>query len=620
MAFGYDINGKKEEAVKPVTDSTGFTKYEKETVEEVMEYPIVAIPERGLRKFACKRFGIRCKLNDRDEIEAIYYPFHKERGSVGSGDFYISGYKKKDLTVPKKAPKGKRSYHFTAVGELDYDCLLFGIAQAKKLSGLRFVITEGENDAAAYFQSCAVFHGKRNEKQKISDLVMLSIGFGTSTAVKHISNERNQYYLNKFEKKVLCFDNDEVTAEEHKSGMRKGKEATKAVVSMYPEYMIANTRYDLNDPNDMLQAGRGDELFWAMMKPDSYSSDSFVDLSRYKDQLILLPKIGRLWGWESMDRLTMGKRKGDGYFFGAGVGQGKSLLVGKVLEDQMKVDGHPPTAFMFEESPDVAVTKIMGLSSGRRFHDPSKVIYDNPDGTIVDCWGDPIKKGSLGYFREADLIKANKEFDEDAILIYNNEGYPSWEKIKADIRYAVGVRGSKDIIIDPFTCLYEFLPPSEANTLLGEICTDLKFMGPELGFNYYIYCHLNAPTFGPPHEEGGKVKGNQFTGSKAMMRAAVGQWGLERNRSDHLPSIITNMSWMNYLKDRIYGKTGGFHLYYDPDTGSFEEPTKEILEEYEEALAYEKEGQYNGSKSSKKSVNAGPTAFTNEDWVKEENK
>ncbi len=78
MAFGYDINGKKEEAVKPVTDfDTGFTKYEKETVEEVMEYPIVAIPERGLLKVTCNHLGIRCKLNDLHEKEACEYPFHK---------------------------------------------------------------------------------------------------------------------------------------------------------------------------------------------------------------------------------------------------------------------------------------------------------------------------------------------------------------------------------------------------------------------------------------------------------------------------------------------------------------------------------------------------------------
>ena len=402
MAFGYNINDKKEEEFK--------VSYSKETVEEVMEYPIVAIPARGFKKVTCKHFGIRCKLNDLGDIEAIYYPFHKERGDIGSGDFYVSGFKKKDLTVPKESPKGERNYHFSAVGKIDYDCLLFGIAQAKKLSGLRFLITEGENDAAAYWEACAIFHNSRREKDKIKDLVLLSIGFGTSAAVKHISNERNQYYLGKFDKKILCFDNDEATTEEYKKGMRKGKEATKAVIAMYPEYKVANTRYDLNDPNKMLDADRGDELFWAMMKPNSYSSKSFVDLDKYRDQIIMLPKIGRLWGWESMDRLTMGKRDGDGYFIGAGVGQGKSLLVGKVLEEQMKVKDVPPTAFMFEESPDVAVTKIMGLSSGKRFHDPSKVIYEGPDSSIVDCWGEPIKKGSLGYFTHDELIKAEAQY------------------------------------------------------------------------------------------------------------------------------------------------------------------------------------------------------------------
>lgn len=371
MAFGYDENGEKVEAIRPVSNNSSG--YEKETVEDVLEYPIVKIPARGLSIETCKHFGIRCKVNELDEIEAIYLPAHKERGEVGSGDFYISGYKKKDLTVPKKAPKGKPNYHFTAVGDVSWECLLFGLAQAEKLSGLRVLNTEGELDSAAYWEACARFHMKKGELAKVKDLAIFSISLGTASAVKQISNKNNEYYLSKFDKRILCFDNDECTDEELKKNMKKGKEATKAVISMYPDYMIANTRYELNDPNDMLLAGRGDELFWAMVKPDSYSSDSFVDLNKYRDQIIMLPKIGRLWGWESMDRLTMGKRMGDGYFIGAGVGQGKSLLVGKVLEEQMKVKDVPPTAFMFEESPEVAVTKIMGLASGKRFHDLSLI-------------------------------------------------------------------------------------------------------------------------------------------------------------------------------------------------------------------------------------------------------
>lgn len=606
MAVGYGDQEKYEKSAK--TDFKSYEKYEPESIDDVLGYPIVAIPERGLSKVTCSHFEIRCKLNELDEVEAIYFPCHKEEGEVGSGQFYISGYKKKDLTKPKKVPKGERSYHFTTVGEVDYDCLLFGIAQAKSFGFNRLVISEGELDAGAYWESCAKFHKSRGDTHKIADLIILSIGFGTATALKHISTDRNQYYLSKVEHKMLAFDNDETTIEEYKKGQRKGKEATKAVITAYPGYKVSNTRYELNDPNDMHLAGRHDELFWAMMKPDDYSSDSFVDVEKFQDQLIILPKLGRLWPWESMNRITYGKNEGDGYYFGSGIGQGKSLIVDMIVDFQRENEPEaPPTIFKFEEQPEITIRKLMGIENNIRFHDPTKVIYPGN----VDVWGDAIPSGARGFFNEEDLFNARCEFDDESVIIYNTEGFPDWEKIKGDIRYATLIRGSKDIIIDPLTALFEGLEPSAANTLLAQIARDLYLMSNEIGFNFYVFCHLNAPKFGPPHEEGGKVHGYQFTGSKAMMRAAVGQWGLERDRREELPSIIRNMSSLNLLKDRVYGNTGRFFLHYDPDTGSYEEPSKDLLQDYQEALEELK----GNSKGNPKGREKGPTGFVNEDWV-----
>lgn len=622
MALGYDENGKKyEEAIKPVTDKTGITKYEKETVEDALSYPIVAIPDRGLVKATCAHFEIRCKLNELDEVEKIYFPCHKERGEVGSGDFYTSGFKIKDLTQPKKVPKGQRSYHFTTVGEVDYECLLFGIAQAKKLSGQRFLTTEGELDCAAYFQACAMFHGKRGEKGKIYDLVMLSIGFGTSTAVKHISTERNQYYLSKFTKPILCFDNDETTPEEYKKGMRKGKEATRAVISMYPEYLIANTRYELNDPNDMLLADRGDDLFWAYMKPDTYQSEAFIDVANYEGQIILLPTIEDEWPWDAMNRITFGKRSCEVHYLGAGVKQGKSEHLNKnVSHIRQNPKKGPPTVFKFEEPPATTIRKIIGYEAGYKFHDPGKVIYPGNK----DVFGDPLPADLTGYFTQQDLIDAYKRFDHDSIVVYNPEGNPDWEKMKEDIRYAHFVRGSQDFFIDPLTAFSEGVDPSEANTILGGICRDLYSMALDFKVNFYVYCHLNPPKFGPPHELGGKVTSLQFTGARAMQRAGHGLWGLERNKDDRLPKIITNMSEIILLDERFLGLSGRFKLWYDGLTGDYIEPTQEQLEEYEEAVAYDGEGKYNGSpvrRVKSKSVENGPTGFNSaddsEDWLKD---
>ena len=609
MAVGYDMNEKKHEPAEKKTGSA----YVPETLGDVLAYPMVAIPERGLSQTTAKHFGIRCRLNELDEVECIYFPCHKERGEIGSGDFYISGYKKKDLTKPKKVQKGQRSYHFTAIGEVDYECLLFGIAQASRLSGLRFVITEGELDCGAFWESCAKFHASRRESEKIHDLVILSILFGTSTALKHISTERNQYYLSKFDKPILCFDNDEATTEEYAKGIRKGKEATKAVLTMYPSYKLANTRYELNDPNDMLLSERGEDLFWAMMKPDEYKSESFIDISNYKGQIILLPKIEDEWPWESMNRITMGKRKKEVHYFGSGIKQGKSEIVNKnishIRQDERK---GPPTIFKFEEPPAMTIRKIMGYESGYKFHDPSKVIYTGN----LDVWGDALPKDLTGYFTEGDLISAYERFDHESVVVYNTEGDPNWESMKEDIRHSVFVNGSQDIFIDPQTAMIEGIDPGEANRFLGGMCRDMYSMANDYNINFYVFCHLNPPKFGPAHEMGGKVLSSQFTGSRAMMRAGHGLWGLERNKDDQLPIIIRNMSELILLDERFLGLSGRFHLFYDMLTGVYEEPTQDQLEEYKETLAMiSSKGYSEGNRAKKAKVESGPTAFEDESWM-----
>ena len=91
----------------------------KETIEDIQSYPIRALSDRSLTKETCEYFDIRVGLSEKDgsTIEAIYFPWHKNG--------VISGYQKKDLTIPK----GEK-YHFTTIGTVDADCELFGMNKA----------------------------------------------------------------------------------------------------------------------------------------------------------------------------------------------------------------------------------------------------------------------------------------------------------------------------------------------------------------------------------------------------------------------------------------------------------------------------------------------------------
>ena len=95
----------------------------KETIKEVQNYPICAIPERGINLETAHHFEVRTAVSQEDGKTPIayYFPYKK--------DGKVIGYKKKDLTVDK----GSR-YHFTAIGQENENTPFVGhIGNGKKL-------------------------------------------------------------------------------------------------------------------------------------------------------------------------------------------------------------------------------------------------------------------------------------------------------------------------------------------------------------------------------------------------------------------------------------------------------------------------------------------------------
>ena len=82
---------------------------------------------------------------------------------------------------------------------------------------------------------------------------------------------------------------------------------------------------------------------------------------------------------------------------------------------------------------------------------------------------------------------------------------------------------------------------------------------------------MRNPDSGLPHERGGKVLSSQFAGSRAMARSCNYMFGLEGNRDPSLPEEERNMRTLVLLEDREYGETGELLLYWDNNTGLFNE-------------------------------------------------
>lgn len=547
--------------------------YTAENLEEVLKYPCEAIEDRGITKKTAEKFGVRTKYSSKDGItaEAYYFPYYMEGELVG--------FKKRDITKPKQQ-KG----HFTSVGFQSVKCDLFGTDVCNKTGGKKIWVTEGEFDALIVWQTLKAMYPQGNPN-------VVSISNGTASAVQNIGQKINLKHLKKFSEVILSFDNDSATPSEKAEGIMKGKEATAAVYGLLPDIKVVSLPED-KDPCETWKDLGEKEFYWSLMKPIQYTPEGFVKYEDIREKAIELPTLGKPWPWPSLTKTTLGRRVGEGYYFGAGVKMGKSVIVDTLTEhittnDINKLGNSQKVAlFKFEEQPDETLKKVSGKFFRKNFSDPEKVVFIDTKGNEVDIWGNPIPETlRKTFFTHQELINA-VDATGDKLVMYNNYGRCNWDELKGAIRHAVLVEHIEDIFIDPITRLTAGMSSAEANTELERFADEISKMSQDLGFTYYCFCHLKSPDKGPSHEFGGKIMSSQFRGSRAMMQACHYMFGLEGNKDPEQPEKVRNTRHFLVLDDRKFGRTAKIPLFYDVDTGVFDEPPEGFLEdEYAQRLS-----------------------------------
>lgn len=539
----------------------------KETVEDIKSYPSANLPDRRIPKEALDRFGVKVALSQEDgkTIEAVYFPYKNQEGE-------ITGYKKRDFTKPKD-----HKYHFTAIGTINGESQLFGYT--KGLGGKRAWVAEGEFDVLATWwalRSCS--------NQDDFDPQVVGLPLGTGNATKCVGYKPNFDALDTYKEVVFCLDNDEATPEERKKKIKKGKEATEELTALFLHKSKVVDLKDLKDPNEYLLEKRKTDLYWQLMKPVDFKPDGFVEIRDVFEEATSIPKMGKEWPWPSLTKVTYGRRKGEGYYVGAGVKIGKSEFVNQLVDHIVKNESKPVSLFKLEEKPAMTYRKIAGKQRGKQFHKPDRV---NLDG--LDFKGDRIPDEELEHYFTKDELETAVLSLEGKVLTYDSYGATSWDKLKKAITYAVVVQGSEDVIIDPITRLTAGMDASETDTELRKFSDEISKLAKDLGFTYYCFCHLKAPSFGKPHSQGGQVVSEQFRGSRAMMESTYYMLGIERDKSPDLPEVVRNMSHVVLLEDRMFGNTVRFPVYYDTETGEYLEPDQKTLARYHAALGEEGE-------------------------------
>lgn len=219
---------------------------------------------RGLTKETCEAYQVQHEYNtETGKLEKQYYPMTK--------GYKYSGIKAR--TEPKD---------FYSLGETGKECELFGQWKFKNSASKFVVITAGELDCLSGYQ---MLNSKQSDYE---DIPVVSPTTGESSSVKQLQGQYE--WLDKFEKIILCYDNDEA-----------GKKALEKVVKGLPKGKVFVMKLSLKDTNDYLTKGRIKEwvnLFWRAEKyvPSGIiGSSGMYDLilERAKTEKVTLPAFMR---------------------------------------------------------------------------------------------------------------------------------------------------------------------------------------------------------------------------------------------------------------------------------------------------------------------------------------
>lgn len=459
---------------------------------------IQAIPNRHIDEATCRlydyqigeRFGEPCHIAN----------FRNSRGQVTAQNFRRAG------------------KQFSWDGDTD-DLGFFG--QHLWGTGKKLTITEGVLDCLSVSQA---FGNK---------WPVVSIPNGVKSALKVA--KANYEWLEGFEQIILMFDMDD-----------PGQTAALELAELLPMGRVSIAKMPLKDANELLVAGRVGDITKSFWDAKPYRPDGIVSISDIKDELFNPVTVGDAWPWPTLTDITYGRKPGQVYGFGAGVGVGKTDVFTECINHDINTLGLPVGVIYLEQPVAETVQRICGKMKSKQFHIP------NAGWTVEE------------YRSAVDELEATKK-----LWLYRHFGEMGWDVIKTKITYFAKALGIKHIYLDHLTALVA--SADDERRALDAIMAQMAGMAQELGVIIHFISHLTTPD-GKPHEEGGRVMEKHFTGSRAIARWAHYMFGLERNKQAEDP-MERSTTTFRVLKDRFTGQATGktFALHYNEQNGRLQE-------------------------------------------------
>lgn len=468
----------------------------------------LALTKRGITIETCRKFGYKTgKFKDKPVQIAPYFDTDGELVS-------------QKIRFPDKT--------FTTVGN-HKQALLFG-QQLWGSGGRKIVITEGEIDAMTVSQV-------QGNKWPVVSVPNGAAGAKRDLA-KHIE------WLNTFEEVVLMFDMDD-----------PGRKAVVECVTLFKPGKVKVAHLPLKDANEMLLAGKGDEIVTSIWQSKPYRPDGIVSMKDVKEAARKPIEWGLPWFSPTLTKLTYGRRMGEVYALGAGTGIGKTDIFTQQIAFDLLELKEKVGLFFLEQQPVETVRRLAGKVAGKRFHIPD-----------------------AGWSQE-ELDATIDELDNDNLFLYDSFGATDWTVIASTIRFLAHSEGVRIFYLDHLTALAA--AAENEKDALEAIMAEIGSLVKELNIIIILISHLSTPE-GKPHEEGGRVMIRHFKGSRAIGFWCHYMFGLERDQQ-HKNEAMRTITTFRVLKDRYTGNATGqvIFLGYDRETGSlYEVPPEDIPNEH----------------------------------------
>jgi twinkle protein len=497
------------------------------TSDEIEQFIATAKPHplktRHLTLASCKRWDYRVRRNPR-----------------AGGFEQLALYRDKSgRVVDVKVRKEDKTFYWL-VGK--QDITLYG-QNMWGSGGKHLVITEGELDAITVSQH---FDHK---------YPVVSVPGGAAGAARAITSQLE--WVNSFDRVVFMFDMDE-----------PGQEAAKECAALLAPGKAHIAWLPEKDPNDCLVNSNEEAIGTGFWNAKKFQVGGVVDARTLSIRCRQKIAVGRPWPWSFLNRWTFGKRPGEVYLIGSGVGMGKSDFTAEIVahtivgqtKDGVVCDPVGCGLFNYEAEDWFTKLKVAGKLASRRFYLP-----DMPEFDFESGWTEEEKDKTLEAMDGPIWDKGGK-------LFINEAGFSAdWDEIVSRMRYLSKAEGIGEFVIDPVAAIVADMDELDERKFLDGMFREAASVAQELGVVLNFVSHLTRPKTGPSHEEGGHVALNQFRGSNGIGMFSNFIIGLERNQQADDPEERKRTT-VRVVKDRLSSLyTGATHsLYYDEMAGTFD--------------------------------------------------